>query len=113
MNKLSAQRLASDKNKTYLVVIVSAALAIVNFLPLHYANQQSCPGGGTFTTTGITLGLPLAYFRTEHGSEADCPGVYGDAPTRGFSAQALLGDGMLFGLVTLGLNLLLDRRTKA
>lgn len=113
MSKLSAIQQASERKKTVAVGVVAALLAVVNFLPLHYSNQQNCPHGGTFTTSGMTMGLPMAYFRTIHGGINDCPGMVGDAPTKGFSAQWLVTDAMVFGVIMVGLNVLLDRRTAA
>ena len=113
MNKLNAMQQASEKKKTLAVTAVAAVLAVLNLLPLHYSNRQNCPHGGTFTTSGATMGLPLSYFRTIHGGITDCPDIIGDAPTRGFSAQFLLADALIFGAIMVGLNVLLDRRTMA
>jgi hypothetical protein len=103
----------SEGKKAAIVGVVALTLAAVNVMPLHYSIQQNCPHGGTVTTNGITLGLPLAYFRTVHGGVSECSDFVGISPSSGFTVQALLSDGLIFGLVMVGLNVLFDRRTKA
>ncbi|HSX31086.1 MAG TPA: hypothetical protein VLE99_04165 [Candidatus Saccharimonadales bacterium] len=113
MSKPQVLRRLTEKNKAAVVVSVTVALAIANLFPFHYARTQTCPHGGTYLTTGRSMGLPLSYFRTAHGSVADCPNFIGTASEGGFSAQALVGDALIFGVVVMSLNLLSDRRTKA
>lgn len=103
----------SDKQKGRVVGVLLVILAAANLVPLHYSNQGNCPGGGTYEQSGVTLGLPVAFYRTTHGGFRECPGLVGDSPKSGFSVQALLTDALVFGVVTTGINLLLDRRTKA
>jgi len=112
MSKLNASQQTSEQKKTATVGIVAVLLAAVNFVPLHHFSRQNCAGGGTFTTSGTTLGLPMAYYETWHGSPNDCGGyASGDGASKSFSAQGLLGDGLVVGLVMMGANVLLDRRT--
>ncbi|HSX05562.1 MAG TPA: hypothetical protein VLF69_03795 [Candidatus Saccharimonadales bacterium] len=111
MNKRLAKPHLSDKKKGGIVMAVAIALAALNLVPLHHFSRGNCPHGGTYTTSGTSMGLPLSYYETWHGGMNDCYGFVGDAPSSGFSAQALLGDGLVFGLVMVGVNVLLDRRT--
>jgi hypothetical protein len=103
----------SEKRKGQVVGFVVVLFAAANLVPLHYSSQGQCPDGGTFTQTGITMGLPLAYYQTQHSGMGDCNGVVSDSPARNTSAQAFITDGLVFGVVAVGINLLLDRRTKA
>lgn len=112
MSKLTEKRQLSDKKKTNIVIIVSVVLVIVNFIPFHYSRQYyDCPHDGSYTESGVRLGVPVPYAGTVHG-ESTCPGVYSDAPSKGFSIGALFIDALVFGIVMVGLNMLLDRRTK-
>ena len=111
MSKHIGKHQLSDKRKTNIVMIVSVLLAVANFIPFHYATHYDCPHGGGYTESGVRLGVPVSYAGTIH-DEATCPGVYGDAPSKGFSISALFVDALAFGVVMVGLNVLLDRRTK-
>lgn len=112
MSKRAEKHQLSDKKKTNIVIIVSIVLAIINFVPFHYSRHyDDCPHGGSYTESGVRLGVPVPYAGTIHG-QSTCPGVYSDVPSKGFSVGALFIDALVFGIVMVGLNMLLDRRTK-
>jgi hypothetical protein len=111
MSKLTTKQQALESKKTMAVAAVAIILIAANFVPLHHFYRRSCPDGGTYTTNGTTMGLPMSYYQKWNGGSSDCAGMYGDEPSSGFSAQALLTDALVFGIVTIGANVLLDRRT--
>lgn len=114
MNKLIAKQQAVEKKKTAIVTAVALVILVLNIVLLHHFSRHGCPKGGTYTSTGATMGLPMAYHSTWQTGLIDCKGFTGgDATDVEFSAQALLGDALVFGLVMLGVNILLDRRTMA
>lgn len=113
MSRLSIRQQASERKKALAVGVVAALLLLANVVPLHHSERHNCPQGGSYSMHGTTFGLPVAYFQTWKGGLNDCSGFYGTEPSSGFSAQALLTDALVFGVVMVGLNALVDRRTKA
>jgi hypothetical protein len=113
MNKLRLRSFISDQKKTTIASVVAIVLLAVNLVPLHHTSIQKCPDGTSYTTEGTTMGLPVAYYENSEGGISTCPNFVGDAQTKRFSMQSLLTDGLVFGVLMVGLNALLDRRTKA
>lgn len=111
MSKQSSALASREKKKAVLVGVVLAVLGVANVLPLHYAGHGNCPHGGVYQQNGITMGVPLAYYRTVQGGIGECPDMVGESSASVFSAQALLTDALVFGVVAIGMNVLVDRRT--
>lgn len=113
MSKASIMQRVSERQKVMIVGLVAVLLFIVNVLPLHHSSHGSCAGGITFTTTSESLGVPMAYYQTSQNNSGDnCLFSSDQASSRNFSAQALLTDALVFGIIMVGLNVVLDRRTK-
>jgi hypothetical protein len=110
--KLGAFQRVSERKKTMIVAAAAVVLALANVVPLHHSMRQSCPGGGSYAASGTSMGLPLAYTEDWHSDTSDCADSMSAPLTRSFSAQALLTDALVFGVAMIGLNILLDRRTK-
>jgi hypothetical protein len=113
VKKLNVLQQASERKKVWAVGVVAVLIMLANVVPLHHSSQHDCPGGGSYKTQGTTFGLPIAYFETWKDGLNSCPGFYGTEPSSGFSAQAFLTDALVFGVIMVGLNALVDRRTKA
>jgi len=111
MSKPGVKQRLSDKKKASIVIIVLVLLAIPNVIPLRYSDHYNCPQGGSHTVSGVRVGFPTPYAGTQHGGINTCPGYYSDPPSRGFSISALFTDALVFGVVMIGVNVLLDRRT--
>lgn len=113
MNKQSSLSGVSERKKVLAVSVLAIFLALANIAPLHHSEQRKCTQGTSYTVHSTTFGLPVAYFQTWEGGRDGCTGYYGSEPSRVFSAQALLTDALVFGVIMVGLNVLVDRRTKA
>ncbi len=115
MNKLQKLTI-SDGKKAAIAGLVAAVLLVLNVVPLHHFERRNCPERGSYTVEGTTMGVPMAYVQNLHPGADDCTGFDGviiNESSRSFSAQALVTDVLVFGVVMVGVNALLDRRTKA